>query len=148
MASKWGVSLEKATRTLQATTQRSVRSALDPLHRRFQTKQQQFRYNRLNSQFYSDTMFSGTKSLSGNTGAQVFVNDLGFSMVVPMTSKSMAYKALGDLFENFGVPTLLHTDGAKELTLGKWREVREKQGGIHQSIVEPRFASSRNQFDA
>lgn len=49
----------------------------------------------------------------------------------------MAYKALGELFETVGVPTKLHTDGAKELTIGKWRDVCKKQGGIHQSIVEP-----------
>jgi hypothetical protein len=63
LATLWGIVLEKAERALQAPTQRSVRSAIDPLHGRFRTQQQQFCYNRLNMIFYSDTMFSAYKSV-------------------------------------------------------------------------------------
>jgi hypothetical protein len=36
-----------------------------------------------------------------------------------------------------GVPNRLQTDGAKELTLGKWKDIREKVGGISQTTTEP-----------
>jgi hypothetical protein len=49
----------------------------------------------------------------------------------------MAGQALSTLFSDVGVPTSLHTDGAKEMTLGHWKEIRDKHGGIKQTIVEP-----------
>jgi Reverse transcriptase (RNA-dependent DNA polymerase) len=137
LAQRWGISLEAAERTLLATTQKFIRTAQLPIHRRYRTQQQQFRYNRLNTRFYSDTMFVSTKSIRGYTCGQVFVNDTGFSRVYPMKSKSMAGTALSTLFSDVGVPTSLHTDGAKEMTLGHWKEIRDKHGGIKQTIVEP-----------
>jgi hypothetical protein len=119
LAQRWSISLEAAQRTLQATTQRFIRSALDPIDRRFRTQQAQFRYNRLNTRFYSDTMFSNTRSTRGNSCGQVFVNDFGFSKLIPMKSKGDAGLALDELFSEVGVPTALHTNGAKELTGGR-----------------------------
>jgi hypothetical protein len=137
LAHTWGIGLEAAERTLLATTQRFIRTAQLPIHRRYRTQQQQFRYNRLNTKFYSDTMFVSTKSIRGFSCGQIFVNDTGFSRVYPMKSKSMAGNALSTLFSDVGVPTSLHTDGAKEMTLGHWKEIRDKHGGIKQTIVEP-----------
>ena len=82
-------------------------------------------------------MFVSFKSIRGHTCAQVFVNDTGFAHVYPMRSKALAGQALSELFTEVGVPTALHTDGATALTLGHWKEVREKQGGIRQTITEP-----------
>lgn len=147
LAAKWCIGLEAAERTLQATTQRFIRTAQHPIHRRYRTKQQQFRYNRLNTRFYSDTMFVSTRSVRGYTCGQVFVNDTGFSRVYPMKSKSLAGKALSDLFSDVGVPTSLHTDGAKEMTIGHWKEVREKHGGIKQTTVEP-YSPWQNRAEA
>lgn len=137
LSRQWGIGLETAERTLRVTTQRGTRTALHPLHRRYRTAQQQFRYNRLNTRFYSDTMFSLTKSIRGSTCSQVFVNDCGFSKHVPMRSKGEAGNALDELFNDVGVPTSLVTDGALELTQGRWKEIRDKHGGIKQSVVEP-----------
>jgi Reverse transcriptase (RNA-dependent DNA polymerase) len=137
LAQRWSISLESAQRTLQATTQRFIRSAMDPIDRRFRTQQTQFRYNRLNTRFYLDTMFSNLRSTRGNSCAQVFVNDFGFSKLIPMKSKGDAGLALDELFSDIGVPTMLHTDGAKELTGGRWKQVREKHGGIRQTLAEP-----------
>lgn len=137
LARKWGLGLETAQRTIEVTTQRGIRHAVHPIHRRYRTNQEQYRYNRLSTKMYSDTMFSTTKSLQGNHCAQIFVNNLNYSKFIPMTSKSMAGHALSECFEDVGVPTELHTDGAKELTMGHWKRVREKQGGIRQTVSEP-----------
>ena len=54
-----------------------------------------------------------------------------------MRSKAGAGLALNALFTEVGVPLALHTDGAKEMTLGTWKDVREKQGGIRQTTTKP-----------
>ena len=72
-------------------------------------------YRRLDTTFYSDTMFSKVKSLKGNTCAQVFVAEY-FVRVHPMPSKANAGRALQVLAEDIGVPNQLVIDGAKEQT--------------------------------
>ncbi|MGH7954921.1 MAG: hypothetical protein ACREOZ_03080 [Gloeomargaritales cyanobacterium] len=64
---RWGIGLETAKRTLNVTTQKCIRNAVHPLHRRYRTKQQQLRYNQLSSRLCSDTMFSFHKSIRNNS---------------------------------------------------------------------------------
>jgi hypothetical protein len=67
---KWGISPEKAQRTVRTTTQRGVRTVLHPsLSRRFRTNDHNLRYRRLPHDMFSDTMFAGTVSVRGNTCA-------------------------------------------------------------------------------
>ncbi len=40
-----------------------------------------------------------------------------------MKNKSEAGHALQELIKEIDIPKLMHTDGAKEVTLGKWKEV-------------------------
>ncbi|MGH3053527.1 MAG: hypothetical protein ACRDL7_00940, partial [Gaiellaceae bacterium] len=124
LSRRWGIGLETATRTLKVTTQKCIRNAVHPLHRRYRTRQQQLRYNQLSSRFYSDTMFSSHKSIGSNMCGQVFVNDLEFVRFIPMQSKSDAGNALSEFIQDVGIPQSLHTDNAKEETMGKWKEVR------------------------
>ena len=42
-----------------------------------------------------------------------------------------------EFFEDKGVPTVLHTDGANEFTQGCWQEILSQQGGIKQTFAEP-----------
>jgi hypothetical protein len=72
-------------------------------------------YRRLDTTFYSDTMFSKVKSLKGNICAQVFVAE-NFVRVHPMTTKADAGRALQVLAEDVGVPNNMVVDGAKEQT--------------------------------
>ncbi|MGH3624303.1 MAG: hypothetical protein ACRDQ5_21370 [Sciscionella sp.] len=124
LSRRWGIGLETATQTLKVTTQKCIRNAVHPLHRRYRTKQQQLRYNQLSSRFYSDTMFSKHKSVLSNSCGQIFVNDLEFARFVPMKSKSEAGDALAEFIQDVGIPSALHTDNAKEETLGRWKDVR------------------------
>jgi hypothetical protein len=82
------------------------------------------------------SFFASVKSLAGNTCGQMFINDLEFSKFVSMEKESNAGKALSQFFEDVGVPAHIHTKGAKALTLGDWKKVRETQGGIKQTLTE------------
>jgi len=113
---KWGIGLEKAKDTLRNTTQLNIRSALLPLTRRYRTNLLSQRLRRLNTRFYTDTMFSkiGT-SLRGNTCAQIFTDGNGAVFAYPMRTKSEAGSQLLNLIQQVGVPNELHRDGAPEM---------------------------------
>ena len=94
LAKVWGIGLDAAERTIQATTQLVVRNALHPIQRRFRTEVAQLCYNQLSGrhgQFYSDTMF-GPKSLRQNAMCQIFVNECK-----PVMLWKNFYKTLGSL---------------------------------------------------
>ena len=69
---KWGCGLLTARNTLSCTTQLGVRSAIGPLTRRYRTDISQLHYCRLNTTFYTDTMFAKSKSLKNNTSCQIY----------------------------------------------------------------------------
>jgi hypothetical protein len=123
LAKRWAIGQQIAHETMKCTTQAFIRSAIHPIERRYRTKNQMLRYNRLNCTFYSDTFFSNKMSLLGNKCGQLFVTDFGYSKFVPMKAKSEAGLALHEMIRDVGIPNHIHTDGAKELTLGKWKEI-------------------------
>jgi len=114
---KWGIGLEKAKNTIKNTTQMNIRSALLPLTRRYRTDLMSQRLRRLNTRFYTDTMFSkvGT-SLRGNTCAQIFTDGNGAVFAYPMRSKAQAGNQLLNLIQQVGVPNEIHRDGAPEMS--------------------------------
>ena len=114
LSRKWGCGLKTAMNTLKGTTQLGIRSAIGPLTRRYRTDLLQLHYKRLNSRFYTDTMFSKVKSIKGNACAQIYTDGEGFVTAYPMESKSMAGKSLHKLFDDIGIPNKLVYDGAPE----------------------------------
>jgi hypothetical protein len=128
-----------AVKTRLVTTQKGISSMSDHLSHRFRTKQAALRHNQLGGRyghFHSDTIFASLKSLHGNNMGQIFVNNVGYMHFIPMKVKSEAGYALQEFIQDVGIPSALHTDGAKELTEGKWREVC-KTHGIKQTFTEP-----------
>jgi hypothetical protein len=84
------------------------------------------RYNQLggrHGRFYTDTLFAGTKSTRQNQMAQIFTNDIGYTRVFPMHLKSEAPNALIQFIQDIGIPSQLHSDNAKELEHGKWKQI-------------------------
>ena len=75
------------------------------------------------------------------------MNNLRFSHIVPMKSKSLVGNALKEFLEDKGFPTVMHTDGAKELTQGCWQEILSQHGGIKQTFAEP-YSPWQNQAEA
>jgi hypothetical protein len=115
VSQKFGIGLETARQTLKATTQYEIRHAVHPLSRRYRTDIMQTKRQRLNDRFYMDTIFSGIKSLRGNTCAQIFTNGK-YVHLEPVMKKSQAGEALGSMIDEVGIPEKIVFDGAKEQT--------------------------------
>ena len=115
LARKWGIGLDAAKRTIHATTLRGIRSVLDPtISRRYPTNDQPLRYRRLPLKMYSDTMKASIRSRNGNKYTQVYCMRSGWTLAIPMQSKSDAHETLSLLFSRHGIPNILIVDGAKE----------------------------------
>ena len=64
LAARWMISPDRAQRTVVMTTQRGVRTCLNPtLSRRFPTNDRMLRYKRLPHTMFTNTMFASTASL-------------------------------------------------------------------------------------
>ena len=127
LAWQWGTTKDVAEHTLKVTTQRGIRFNVKPyLSRRFRTRQAQLGFTWLKGPVFSDTLFSDTKSIRGNTCAQIFVTDKEYSTIYPLKSKSEAFVALNEFCHNIGLPNPIITDNAGEETDGEWERVRKK----------------------
>ena len=137
LSQTWSIGLQTAKRTLKTTTQRGVGSVANPsIERCLWTNDRQLRYRRLNTNLYTYTMFSNTPSTRGNTGGQIYTNDMDWTRFYPMKSKSQAHETLSVLMSRDGVPATLISDGAKEQVKGQfWSKAR--QAGIHCKETEP-----------
>jgi hypothetical protein len=81
-------------------------------------------------------MFAKAKSIRGNTMAQVFADDVDFAKLIPMRRKGEAGDSLVEFVQDTSIPSEVHTNGAKEETVGKWEEVMKKFD-IKPTISEP-----------
>ena len=138
IARRFRCGLETAQRTLKTTTQRGVRHAMHPLHRRYRVNHLDLHRRRLRDVFYMDTLFSKVKSLSGHTCAQLITNG-SFTRVYPMESKASTNiaSALQEFIDDVGIPETLVCDFASEQT-GKNTEVMRiiRQAHIKLRIAE------------
>jgi hypothetical protein len=55
--------------------------------------------------------------------AQIYVNDIGFTQIYPMQLKSQVHETLSSFIHNIGILSSLHSDDAKELMHGKFKEI-------------------------
>jgi hypothetical protein len=134
----WGIGIEKAKLTVEATTQSAVRDVSGPLTRRFKTRNALYRRRRFRGTAYTDTMMSGVKSIRGHVCAQVIVTDFHDITVYPLTSKKEAYVGISQYFVDRGVPSQLHSDNAREMTTkAEWKKTLWDEGGIKATTTEP-----------
>ena len=115
LARRWGTHLETAKRTLDATTQRGVRSILNPtMTRRYQTNDRQLRYHRFSHDMFTDTLEASVCSwFCQNRYAQVFATAFVWYRVYPMKKKRDAHHGLSLMAVRDGVPPHLIMDGSK-----------------------------------
>lgn len=135
----WGIGLQNSKRTLDNTTQDYMRILEGPINRRVKTSAHQRQYNQLGgylSNFCSDTFKANCLSLRGNLYSQLFCNRGNYTKCYHMKEKSHAHHALDSFLHEVGIPTELHTDGAKELTLGQWGKTCRRHR-IHMRTTEP-----------
>ena len=122
LARRWGTHIETAKRTLDATTQRGVRSVLNPtMTRRYRTNDRQLRYRRLSHDMFTDTLEASVRSwFRQNRYAQVFATAFGWCRFYPMKKKWDAYHGLSLMAARDSVPPHLIMVGSKEQTLGEF----------------------------
>jgi hypothetical protein len=112
-AKNWNIPVERAKRTLSVTTQGGIRSRPDVL-RRFKTNDRMLRYNRLNTNMFTDTMEAGALSRRQIKYAQVNVVPPSWMKAYGMRTKGDVHHTLSDLFRDVGVPERMAMDGSKE----------------------------------
>ena len=115
LSERWFIGLAQAEKTIRATTQRLLRSAILPLVRRYRADRM-YEWPRFRGTVYTDTMHGHFKSLDGNRYAQVSSTEDFFAAAYPMEAKSMAGDALKEFITEFGVPDNIVMDGAAEQT--------------------------------
>jgi hypothetical protein len=112
LSERFGIGIHRARRTLDATLQNGVRSALLPLERRYRADRR-FDKRILKCRMSTDTAYFPVKSLHGKTCSQIYYEKGGFYSVYHMA------KATGDeigdtlpaLATDFGIPEHLTMDG-------------------------------------
>jgi len=101
LASNWRIGKEVANNTLQATAQRGICTMIKPmLERRYKSNDKMLRYNRLDTNLYTDTLFSSVKSTRQNKCAQLYCNELDWTRFYPMTARTFMHETVGHLFRN------------------------------------------------
>jgi len=126
--------LELAKRTIEATTQRCVRSTEVPtLNCRFKTNDRMLRYSRVLCNVFMDTFCTSGKVgplTRENTSCQLFTTEFGHLFVVPLPSKTgVSIKAaLKRYFKDVGVPQMMICDAAREQIRGDSRVLCDEAG--------------------
>lgn len=117
VSKKFGVGLETAKDTLKVTTQRGIRHAVHPIHRRYRTDHLDLHRKRLGGVWQMDTLVARHQSLQGNKYAHVITNGK-YTRAFPVKDKTsqLAADSLSDFIDDVGVPQTLWTDGATEFT--------------------------------
>ena len=116
LAKIWRIDEDMAKKTLDITSQRSVRTDNPKLSRNFSTNDRTLRYKHLKDHFFMDTLFATSKagkSSRGNTCAQLFVSDKGFVYLVPMKSESQVLQAIKQFAKAIGAPDALIHDASR-----------------------------------
>ena len=115
------ISPDRAKRTVVMTTQRGVRTCLNPtLSRRFPTNDRMLCYKQLPHTVFTDTMFAMTPSKRGYKMTQVYSTSFGWARAHPIKRKGEAHETLPLVFHRDGVPLTMVVDDSKEQTLGEF----------------------------
>ncbi len=115
LSQKFAIGLDTAKRTLQVTTQRGIRHAIHPIHRRYRVDHLHLHVNRLKGPWFMDSLVARHKSLHGNRYLHTIMNGK-YTRAFPVKDKTSlaATGALDDFVDDVGIPETLWVDGAKE----------------------------------
>jgi hypothetical protein len=122
LAGWWMIALDRAKKTVLRTTQRGVRTCLNPtLAQQFPTNDRMLCYKRLPHTTFTDTLFAGMPSRSGNKCAQAYSTSFGWTRAHPMTRMGEAHETLSLLFHPDGVPPTMVFDGSNKQCKGDFK---------------------------
>jgi hypothetical protein len=127
LTGQWMIDPDRAKKTVQQTMQRGVCTCLNPmLAQQFPTNERMLRYKWLPHTTFTDTLFAGTPSRSGNKCAQAYSTSFGWARAHPMTRKGEAHETLSPLFHHDCVPPTMVFDGSKEQCKGDFKQKLRK----------------------
>lgn len=136
LSQRWGIGLQTAKQTLKVTTQSGIRNVLAPSERKLRFRTNHMRFPTLRGRFYTDSMFSNTKSKRQHTGGQVFTDGAGYDRFIPFNSKADCPDCLMSFIQMDGIPKELVSDNAPAEFRGRWEEIC-KQYRIHRIQTIP-----------
>jgi hypothetical protein len=137
LAGWWMFAPNHAKETVQWTTQWGVHTCLNPtIARRFLTNDWMLCCKRLPHMTFTDTMFAGTPSCSGNKCTQVYFTSFGWARAHLMTRRGEAHETLSLLFHHDGVPPTMVLDGSKEQTNDDFKR-KLHEADCHARQTEP-----------
>jgi hypothetical protein len=123
LAKNWRIGLDSARKTVDVTTQLAVRDFTNTTGgRRLKPYAWMLNYPRLQCPVYTDTLFGKCKSLRGNKVCQIYATTFHFVKAFPLPKKGEAHHSLSDFFKEVGIPSVMISDDAKELTQGKFKK--------------------------
>ena len=129
LAKVWCIPENLAKCAVDQNTQLCRHNADNHLSRHLSTNDRMLRYRRLQSIFYTDTMFAlKHRSTRGNACCQIFVSDKGFVAIYPMKSQKEFPTALHWFCKQVGVPDTMVVDGHRSLQSGKVRRFCDQVG--------------------
>ena len=130
LAKCWTINEADAQLVIEHSTQLNRKSSDGLLSRHFSTNDRMLRYRRINSTFFTDTMFvtKSAKSTRGNTMMQIYVSDRGYLAVHPMERKSQFIDSLQMFYKEVGAPNTLVVDPAGEQTSNNVRKLCNQVG--------------------
>ena len=108
----WCINEKLAQGAIDSTSQLNRQSADNTLSRNFSTNDRMLRYRRINSIFFTDTLFvtDKAKSTRQNKACQLFVSDKGYVAVYPMERVGNFETALHLFCKEIGVPLTIVAD--------------------------------------
>ena len=115
----WRIDADTARKTLDITTQKIIRKDNPKISRNYGTNDRMLRYKHLKEYFFMDTLFATSKSKKssrGHTCVQLFVTDMGFIYVVPMTTESEVLQAVKQFAKAIGAPDAIICDASRAQT--------------------------------
>jgi hypothetical protein len=122
IAERFGISMNRAQKTIRVTTQRGVRSAILPIARRYRSDRV-FGVKRLNGKFATDTAYGKIRSLRSHVGCQLYTHKCGFKACNPIqkVDGTQVGDTLTQFINDYGVPEHPTFDGAAVQTGPKTR---------------------------
>ena len=121
----WIIHIDIARNTIKVTSFSSIRTHEGRISRRFRTDTYQRRDKRLggsNARFYTDTLFSKVKGITGETCTELYTNGVGFTKLYPLIMESKAHVSLNIFIHEVCIPHELHSDNVKALIQGDYRK--------------------------
>ena len=139
LARTLNIGLDKAKQMLRVTTQKGIRTATHPIHRRYRVDHLDLHSSRLRGKWYVDWMASRTKSIQSNKGAFIYTNG-AFTEAYPSETNQQipANASLNDFCHDVGIPEKLASDRAPEFCGRNSEFLKNAKGkGIDLTYAEP-----------